>query len=84
VPPYLRLVVPSACWKASKMIFCFSGAMPMPVSCTENAMTVSARFRVSMSRFQPSVTGFMLSVTRPRSVNLNAFDSRFFRPAAAA
>ena len=32
VPPYLRLVVPSACWKASKMICCLSGGMPMPVS----------------------------------------------------
>ena len=32
VPPYLRLVEPSACWNASKMICCFSGGMPMPVS----------------------------------------------------
>jgi len=36
VPPYLRLVLPSACWNASKMICCFSGEMPMPVSLTEN------------------------------------------------
>ena len=32
VPPYLRLVLPSACWNASKMICCLSGGMPMPVS----------------------------------------------------
>ena len=25
VPPYLRLVLPSACWNASKMICCLSG-----------------------------------------------------------
>ena len=38
VPPYLRLVPASACWNASKMSFCFSGAMPMPVSDTSNAI----------------------------------------------
>ena len=38
VPPYLRLVVPSACWKASKMMRCLSSAMPMPVSVTESAI----------------------------------------------
>ena len=32
VPPYLRLVPASACWNASKISRCFSGAMPMPVS----------------------------------------------------
>ena len=41
VPPYLRLVVPSACWKASKMSYCLSLAIPMPVSSTEKAMTLS-------------------------------------------
>ncbi len=30
MPPYLRLVLASACWNASKMIFCFSSGMPMP------------------------------------------------------
>src|SRR5688572_2598307 len=34
VPPYLRLVLPSACWKASKMIFCCSTVIPIPVSTT--------------------------------------------------
>ncbi len=41
VPPYLRLVVPSACWNASKMSCCFSTGMPMPVSRTANARTPS-------------------------------------------
>ncbi len=39
VPPYLRLVVPSACWNASKISFCLLCAMPMPVSVTEKAIT---------------------------------------------
>ena len=34
VPPYLRLVVPSACWNASKISRCLSSGMPMPVSVT--------------------------------------------------
>ena len=42
VPPYLRLVLASACWNASKMIFCFSSGMPMPVSETSNATTAGA------------------------------------------
>ena len=42
VPPYLRLVLASACWNASKMIFCFSGGMPMPVSDTSKATTGGA------------------------------------------
>jgi hypothetical protein len=40
VPPYLRLVEPSACWNASKMTFCLSGGMPMPVSLTLKAMVL--------------------------------------------
>ena len=42
VPPYLRLVVPSACWNASKMSCCLSFGMPMPVSLTANAITAFA------------------------------------------
>ena len=49
VPPYLRLVVPSACWNASKMILCRCAGMPMPVSLTAKAITRSARFRISWS-----------------------------------
>ncbi len=47
VPPYLRLVVPSACWKASKMMRCLSEGMPMPVSETEKAID---RFGSSQNR----------------------------------
>src|SRR5271166_2357913 len=42
VPPYLRLVLASACWNASKMIFCFSGGMPIPVSETSSEITLEA------------------------------------------
>ena len=45
VPPYLRLVDASACWNASKIIFCFSSGMPMPVSDTSNATTDGAWLR---------------------------------------
>ncbi len=65
VPPNLRLVVPSAWRNASKMICWCSAAMPMPVSRTANS-TCSPRGAIS-------------SATSPRSVNLSAFDSRFFR-----
>ena len=77
VPPYLRDVEPSACWNASKMICCLSGAMPMPVSVTENAMTWSAAARSSLSGDQPPAAGPIDSDTEPSCVNLNAFDSRF-------
>ena len=39
VPPYLRVVEPSACVNASKMPCCFAAGMPMPVSRTENCKT---------------------------------------------
>ena len=42
VPPYLRLVEPSACWNASKMIFCLSLEIPIPVSLISNATTFCA------------------------------------------
>ena len=48
VPPYLRLVLPSACWNASKIICCFSGGMPMPVSRDRNGQ---ARNRWLLSDF---------------------------------
>ena len=50
MPPYLRLVLASACWNASKMIFCFSGGMPMPVSDTSNATTAGALSQHRMIR----------------------------------
>ena len=78
VPPYLRLVVPSACWNASKMMRCLSCAMPMPVSVTENAIDVFARLSTGWPALQPAVARFMRSFTEPRSVNFSAFESRFF------
>src|SRR5207245_10550094 len=42
VPPYLRLLPSSACWKASKMIRCLSCGIPIPVSATTNATTEAA------------------------------------------
>ncbi len=64
VPPYFRLVLPSACWNASKMSCCLSAVMPMPVSVTDNAST-------------PSASGRIFRLTNPSRVNLNEFDSRF-------
>ena len=77
VPPYLRLVLPSACWNASKMICCLSDGMPMPVSLTENTTTSGQRFNSSLSGFQPPAAGSTASVTCPLWVNLKAFESRF-------
>ena len=80
VPPYLRLVPASACWNASKMSRCFSGAMPMPVSVTSNATTV---LRLAAApgdrRSSPPSTGRHVSRTPPCAVNLKALDSRFLR-----
>ncbi len=45
VPPYFLAVLPSACWKASKISCSLSAGMPTPVSVTENASTASARER---------------------------------------
>ena len=42
VPPKRLEIEPSACWKASKISRSLSGGMPIPVSVTENATTVSA------------------------------------------
>ena len=79
MPPYLRLVPASACWNASKIIFCFSGAMPMPVSVTANAITAAARLQDRVIRDQPPLRGATVIATCPCAVNLNAFDSRFFK-----
>jgi hypothetical protein len=69
VPPYFRLVLPSACWNASKMICCLSAAIPMPVSVTENARTDFARSSDSIPGVQPPIAVSIFRVTRPRSVN---------------
>ena len=80
VPPYLRLVPASACWKASKMSFCFSGAMPIPVSLTAMAIALGPTLKHRMIH-RPSFwqRGAPSSATWPWAVNLKAFDSRFFK-----
>ncbi len=85
VPPYLRLVVPSACLNASKITRILPAAIPMPVSLTENAIR-SASGSVSepassscslMACGTSSRAGRMTSSTDPESVNFTALDSRF-------
>jgi hypothetical protein len=48
VPPKRRLIEPSACWNASKMRRTLSGGMPIPVSITANATTLSERVSESV------------------------------------
>ena len=68
VPPYFRVVEVSACAKASKILFCFSIGMPIPVSVTEKCNITSV-----ISRFSTPAC----NTTSPRSVNLIAFPTRF-------
>ena len=75
-PPYLRLVVPSACWNCSKMSASLSSAMPMPVSTTVNATTPAAPRRAGASKARSAGAGATRRVTEPVSVNLTALDSR--------
>ena len=79
VPPKRRLVVPSACWNASKMTFCLFAGMPTPVSETMKAITSEAVASCARPGDQPLSAGAMRSCTEPRAVNLKAFDSRFLR-----
>ena len=53
VPPYLRFVLASACWNASKMMRCFSGGIPMPVSETSNAITTGCVVEAPMFAAPP-------------------------------
>ena len=74
VPPYLRVVEPSACRNGSKIRAWCSDAMPIPVSCTmKRSDAVSGASR-------------SLSVTRsdtcPASVNFIALPMRFTRTCA--
>src|SRR6266568_1147776 len=78
VPPYLRLVVPSACWNASKISSTLSLEMPMPVSATDRAITSGASRSRGLAKRAPGGAGAARSATEPRSVNLKALDSRFF------
>ncbi len=76
VPPYLRLVEPSACWKASNIMPWVFFEIPMPESSIENAITES----LSFNGFSWPASGLKIcSLTLPFSVNLKAFDKRFLR-----
>ncbi len=67
VPPYLRVVEASACWKASKMPPTCSGVRPMPVSRTTTlSSTACAKFCASAT----------CTCTLPRAVNLMALPIR--------
>ena len=58
VPPYLRLVRPSACWNASKMICCLSRRdADAGVASPRTRCTVGARFSSSLSGLQPLGAG---------------------------
>ena len=58
VPPYCRVVELSACEKGSKMIFCFSTGMPIPVS-----ETVKCRMRSAPLRHRSTLSGRLLPPT---------------------
>ena len=68
VPPYLRVVELSACENDSKIVCSLSGAIPMPVSRTLNAIVASAARWFSAIRTVTSIS--------PDSVNLIAFPTR--------
>ncbi len=77
VPPYLRDVVPSACWNASKISRSLSSGIPIPLSMTENASTVSELASVGAANCVVSGATSMRIVTPPCSVNFIAFETRF-------
>ena len=77
VPPKVRLVDESACWKASKMSSCFSAGMPIPVSETAIASTCPAERRPGAPKRGPPRSQRIANSTCPRAVNLNALESRF-------
>ncbi len=74
MPPYLRLVVPSACWNAPKIDSSWCSAMPMPVSLTRN-MIAGPCSRTAGGSWSGSASS-MHSSTPPVSVNFTALDTR--------
>ena len=80
VPPYLRLVLPSACWNASKMICCLSGGDADAGIGHRERDHVGRAVQILVVRgSSPRRPARSRSVTWPWCVNLKAFDSRFFR-----
>ncbi len=84
VPPYLRLVVPSACRNGSKISRSLSPGMPIPVSDTVKAISGSsgpwiAPASSSCSRTccgTPPPAGLIEKSTAPVSVNFTALEMR--------
>ena len=70
VPPYSRVVEPSAWAKASKISSCLSRGMPMPVSATRKPSTTAPASSASFST---------CTTTSPCSVNLIALPTRLTR-----
>ena len=68
VPPYCRVVELSACSNTLKMVCCFSGGMPIPVSLTEKCSMASSSFQLSNATD---------NTTSPCSVNLMELPIRF-------
>jgi hypothetical protein len=77
VPPYWRLVEPSACWKASKMIRCLSAGCRCPVSRDREGDHRLRVVQVSLLRAPAELAEADAELTLPFSVNLKAFESRF-------
>ena len=78
VPPYLRLVLASACWNASKMIFCFSERdADAGVGDLERHHRRRLLRAPDGSGLQPPTAADTFRRTPPCAVNLKAFDSRF-------
>jgi len=84
VPPYLRLVVPSACLERLEDQLLLVCAMPMAVSVTEKAIHLMCCARLSRTKRVPAFGRCTRSVTAPFSVNLNAWPAGFFRPVEVA
>ena len=79
MPPYLRLVVPSACWNASKMIRCLSRRdADAGVGHREGDHRIGARRAISLLAAPAAGRRGRPRASRcPRSVNLKALESRF-------
>ena len=78
VPPYLREVVPSACWNASKIRYSLSSGIPTPgIGDREPDHPLGLARARRCATPERSCRYPIDSVTPPSWVNLNAFESRF-------
>jgi hypothetical protein len=79
VPPYLREVPASACWKASKIRRCLSGGHADAGVLDRERDHVVGVAQDGWSGDQPPETMPTRTSTWPVEVNFTALDSRFFR-----